>query len=206
MISVLVATLSFTVYGKGPHALFSSGLYGIMPPGMYSKLLKPLSNEYSLILSNGGAPVIKERVEEFCEDKSVNEFTYIAHSSFDHRILSLNECKNAVLIDPISLPTTSFENRVIRPTIPVQIIKCKYSYKQWNKRPFILPGFETHFYGDLINLKLLSSGHVDVLDDVWAEVGSKLGIDSLSKHEGDVLKIREEVRQTILDTIISYKI
>lgn len=205
---LITNVFSLLIHGNGPHVLFSSGLYGIMPHEMYSNFLKPLKKNNSLILSQSFRPVIKEYVEEFCFKNNINELKYIAHSSFDHRILSMDICKQAYLIDPISLPTNIFNNRIVRTNIPVNIIKCKYSYLNWNEKPFILPGFETHFYGNNINVNVIESGHVDILNDEWSCIGSVLGIDSVTNfldinenYNYESSLIKKNIRENVLDIL-----
>ena len=170
---------SYIVVGKGPYIVFSSGLYGIMPPSGYSTFIKMLQDEYSIILSPHLKPTLKKDLETYCKKKNIEEFIYISHSSFDHTILESQLCKKAFLMDPVSLPEFFLKNRRVYTYLPTSIIKFKFTYKNDKTNPFILPGFSTFIKGKNVETFTFNAGHIDILDDVWADLGRTFRIYSM---------------------------
>jgi len=109
----------------------------------------------------------------------IKDFTFVSHSSFDHTILESNFCKEAFLIDSVSLPEFPLKNRRIYTRLPTTVIKCKFSYKNNKTNPFILPGFSTRVKGTYIKQIELYAGHIDILDNFWANLGRTFRIYSM---------------------------
>ena len=196
---IFLVLTSFILSGKGPVTVFSSGLYGTMPSNAYSLFLNDLSKDYSVVTTKSFKPVLKKDVEEYCLEMKIDEFIFVSHSSFDHTILESKLCKKAFLLDPVSLPEFPFENRRVQTDTSTNIIKCKFSYKNKKTNPFILPGFSTNIKGSDIKLFELEAGHIDILDNFWADLGRTFRIYSMydkSKH----LK-RSNFRKSVIDII-----
>lgn len=195
---IYLITTGFTIIGKGPMAVFSSGLYGIMPPKAYSLFLNNLMNDHTIIISPKLKPTLKNELETYCEQMKISEFVFISHSSFDHTILDSKFCKKAFLLDPVSLPRFFFKNRKVTTAIPTTVIKSEFSYKNNKTNPFILPGFSTNIQGDIKTYKLVA-GHIDILDDFWANLGRRFRIYSM--YDNNKKSKRSEFRAYVSNII-----
>tara|TARA_B100001989_G_C24547461_1_gene471931 strand:+ start:761 stop:1372 length:612 start_codon:yes stop_codon:yes gene_type:complete len=199
--TIFTLLTSFTITGKGPVTVFSSGLYGFMPPKTYSFFVEELTKDYSVLTTRNFSPMLKKNVERYCNQMEIKEFIFVSHSSFDHTILESKFCKEAFLIDPVSLPEFPLRNRRIYTDIPTTIIKCKYSYNNHKTNPFILPGFSTHIEGDDIKLFDLEAGHIDILDNFWANLGRRFRIYSM--YDEDETLQRSKFRKYVVNIIKS---
>ena len=200
MFNVIFPILSsFILTGKGPVTVFSSGLYGTMPSNAYSLFLKDLSKDYSVITAKSFRPVLKKDVEEYCLKMKINEFIFVSHSSFDHTILESKLCKKAFLVDPVSLPEFPFENRRVQTNTSTNIIKCKFSYNNKKTNPFILPGFSTSIKGSDVQLFEFEAGHIDILDNFWADLGRTFRIYSMYDKNKNLK--RSNFRKSVVNII-----
>ena len=138
---------------------------------MYNDFLKLLKPHFTIILPNG-KPLMESHFDEIVETLNVDKVGLLSHSSFDYRILEKSNVEGAICIDPVSLPSSfSFTNvspQHISPHCKTMIIKTNKS--QESNIPFIPYGFNLEVESkDLVEYPMI--GHVDLLDDMWANVG-----------------------------------
>lgn len=214
-----------TVYGNGPPVLFSTGLYGTIPPFLYSNIINKLKKKLTIITINSLQPLTPHDVIDLTETINVDSVSFLSHSSFNPKILELDKINNAVLVDPIVVPSlnfTSFFNKFglnyfdnynnINIEYPIIIIKSEKLYKS----KFDLPSWqELNINGDLENIIYDDVGHPDILDDNWAEFakntnfwGTATGKTMKFKewkynNQNTLPKIREKYRQFVTESLIN---
>jgi hypothetical protein len=197
MLSLITATLTFwgspkidlssgakaTLIGKGPPVVFSTGLFGSMPTFLYSDLFKDLKKNVTIVSID--RPFIStETLEEVCEALGVNEVGFMAHSSFDSRVLTSPRLRCAVLCDPIVLPhvtgfgfqSNPFQSPSIDVAGPVLDIRAERSY---NADAIQIP-IPVYLAPEPVDgskwsvMTMFGIGHADLLDDRWADLGANL--------------------------------
>jgi len=219
-----------TIYGNGPPVLFSTGLYGTIPPFIYSNIINKLKKKLTIITINSIQPLTPFDVIDLTDTINVDSVSFLSHSSFNPKILELDKINNALLVDPIIVPSLNFttifnnygfnyfnsnnnnNNNNIKIDYPMIIIKSEKLYKS----KLDLPSWqELNVNGDLENIIYDDVGHPDILDDTWAELakntnfwgtatGKTMKFKEWKYNNLNTLpKIREEYRQFVTETLIN---
>lgn len=159
------------VSGDGPPVVFSSGLFGQTPPWMYSRFLTDLAKNLTVVRVPGGVKL--HDVAEVADKLAVDRVGFVAHSSFDAKILTSDRVERAVVCDPICIPGTGG----VRVNVPTLAIEADLLYNsgklpEFNRLQLYGPLLETHTTYDV--------GHTDILDNAVAELAKASGLwDSL---------------------------
>ena len=217
-----------TIYGNGPPVLFSTGLYGTIPPFLYSNIINKLKKKLTIITINSIQPLTPFDVIDLTDTINVDSVSFLSHSSFNPKILELDKINNALLVDPIIVPSFNFttifnnygfnylnsnnNNNNIKIDYPMIIIKSEKLYKS----KLDLPSWqELNVNGDLENIIYDDVGHPDILDDTWAELakntnfwgtatGKTMKFKEWKYNNLNTLpKIRKEYRQFVTETLIN---
>lgn len=175
---------SHTLVGTGKPLLLSSGLYGTMPSFMYNTLIQKLKKEFTLILPNG-RPILTETIDELCDALGAQSIVVLAHSSVDHRIFTNPSVQAAVCIDPVAIPSMqslikgTLTCQTIIPECDVLVIRTQRS--QESDLPFIPDGFDLNVDTER-DIVYEDIGHADMLDKMWADVATSIGIQGLTEY------------------------
>jgi hypothetical protein len=173
------------LYGTGSPVLFSPGLFGSMPDFFYGNLITELKKNNTIITINGFSPISKNTIEEICDTLKVDKIGYIGHSSFNPEILDNSKyINNALLIDPINIPSFNFNdgfnNRKINSDFPITIIKAKKLYYSSRSLPkWQYPIFKKKVYEEYYE----DVGHPDILDNFWADIAKTLNLWDMAERE-----------------------
>lgn len=164
-----------SLHGGGPPVVFSSGLFGLMPRRIYSKLFQKLKADVTLVVLDDASPVTVETVEKVADVLGVEEVGFLSHSSFDGRILESHRVRTAVLCDPVTVPTLSAvggvqldKRKVDRASLDALVIKAAHTYDGVEGTP--IPDYLLPNLASCREITFPGVGHADVLDDTWAEV------------------------------------
>ena len=125
-----------TLNGRGPPVLFSTGLFGTMPQQFYTQFIKSLKHNVTVITLDGVMPITPKDITDLADSLKVDSLTYVGHSSFNPHLLETDRINNALLIDPIVIPTldingllsgglNNIDSRTITLDYPVVIIKSE---------------------------------------------------------------------------------
>tara|TARA_Y100000748_G_scaffold302099_1_gene303628 strand:+ start:1103 stop:1918 length:816 start_codon:yes stop_codon:yes gene_type:complete len=167
-----------TLNGRGPPVLFSTGLFGTMPQQFYNELIKNIKHNLTVVTFDGAMPITPKDVIDLADSLKVDSLAYIGHSSFNPEILETDRINNALLIDPIVLPSldvngilsgglSNIEGKTVSLDYPVVIIKSEKLYQS----KLDLPTWqELQINGDVQNEVYDGVGHPDILDDTWANL------------------------------------
>lgn len=170
-----------TVKGKGSPVLFSPGLFGTMPSFMYGALLREMRNHVSVVTLDGVSPVTRDKFDAVADALRVDTLGFLSHSSFDVNVLRSPHLHRAVLADPIVFPTLGgvFPNPVW--TSPSVDLSCDvltfHSELAYERGDPPIPSFLEPVPIDparWTNVTMHGVGHVDLLDDVWSDLGVRL--------------------------------
>ena len=211
-----------TLYGSGPPVVFSSGLYGSMPKFLYNDLFRKMGKNVTLVKLD--RPFVNaEGLEEVVTALGVDKVGFMAHSSFDANVLTSSFLKSAVLCDPIVFPSFS-QFSVASPAVdiecPVLNLRAERSYNVVDSPP--IPDFLAPVPVDdsqWQSITLQGVGHADILDDAWADMGSRFfpwlngplppsrPFESWSlsnSKEADIKKIRDDYRSQVATLAIEH--
>lgn len=170
-----------SLIGTGPPVIFSPGLYGTMPRQIYSKFLDQLKKNITLISFNDLSPITSKDIDDVSNSIMVDSVGFISHSSFDINILSSNKINKAIMYDPITNPQFGFRGFIQKPieiNYPSLIIRAKKAYNTKVPIPTFL---EPNIQGKSLDIIYDNVGHIDILDDYWADLAKKYGFwDSLN--------------------------
>lgn len=140
LLHVLFASaMSFPAMSAQPprNVIFSSGLYGSMPPAMYTDFLGALRKRNIHVLTVEYPGVVNvASVERVCREWTkknggTGRFGLLAHSSFDEGLLRLPCIRSAMLCDPVTLPRAGFgrvQPAVIDTSKPVMVTCAVHTY------------------------------------------------------------------------------
>lgn len=165
-----------SLHGTGPPVLFSSGLFGLMPRRIYTRLFEELTKNVTMVVLNDAAPVTAAVVRDVADTLAVDRLGFFSHSSMDVDILRSDRIGKAVLCDPVVMPSVTFEeglsSSVVDADCPVLVWKAEKTYDpSFTPIPdFLMPRFSAH---DPIVRIFSDVGHADLLDDPWAELGQR---------------------------------
>ena len=112
-----------TLQGNGPPVLFSAGLFGTMPPAIYSELFKKMKKNVTLVTVDGTQMISADLTKRVSNALGVEKIGFFSHSSFDLDILRSEHIHKAVLCDPIVIPSMS---AMPLSSLPVRISSCQY--------------------------------------------------------------------------------
>ena len=186
-----------TLNGRGPPVLFSPGLFGTMPPQFYSELIQNLKKNVTVVTFNGVLPIMPKDVFDLADSLKVDTLTYVGHSSFNPEILQSDRINNAVLIDPIVIPSLDFNGvlngglnaidaKSIDVDYPVLVVKSEKLYES----KLDLPTWqELQINGDVQNEIYDGVGHPDLLDDTWANIAKST--DLWGTAQGEMMPFNE---------------
>jgi hypothetical protein len=170
-----------SLFGKGPPVVFSSGLFGLMPRRLYGDLFKKMTKDVTFVVLNDVAPVTSDIVDDIADTLAVERVGFFSHSSIDGNILKNDRVHMAVICDPVMIPSVEmptmqgmeFKSPSIDNKFPVLVIKAEKAYDPSVSTPipeFLGPRFEN----EQREIIATDVGHADLLDDFWAELGTKL--------------------------------
>ena len=169
-----------SLHGQGPPVVFSSGLFGLMPRFLYGDLFQKMTKEVTLVVLNDAAPVTSDIVDDIANTLAVERVGFFSHSSIDSNILTNNDRVHmAVLCDPVVFPAmkfasiggVEFTSPAVENDYPVLVIKAGKAYNPKVSTPipdFLGPDFENEQREIIVD----EVGHADLLDDMWAEMGT----------------------------------
>ena len=164
-----------SLFGTGPPVLFSSGLFGVMPRRLYTKLFRILQSDLTIAVVNDVSPVTASTVTEVADALAVDTIAFLSHSSIDSDILASNRIQRAVLCDPVVLPRFSpleggFAPPATVPEFATKVVRASMAYESPSGIPeLISPRLENADVRDFEGM-----GHADLLDDTWADLGSQV--------------------------------
>ena len=174
----LTSGRSVTLSGKGPPVVFSPGLFGVMPHQGYSKLLKRLHKKMTIITFNDVLPMMRNDIEDITNELNIQSVGFLSHSSFNPQILTSDFIEKAFLCDPVSLPRINFgglENVNVETSCPIKVVQASKTQTPKTKEP--IPEFNIPDFGDMTTIEQYDNiGHLDILDDFWADLFLKIGV------------------------------
>ena len=201
--------------GSGPPLLFSPGLFGTMPPFIYSDFLNKLKNNLTIITFDDFLPINDKDIYEITDTLCVDSIAYVSHSSFNPKILESERINRAILFDPICLPTLtpfSVNNQEINVPFPTLVVKAERLY---DSEPS-LPNWQSpKLNGNITEIKYDNMGHPDILDDFWANFAKTNGFWDTTNGEiqpfqdwkydkNSLRKIRDEYRDYLSKTSLDF--
>jgi len=193
MLDILIFSISFfnpSVYlkggrkvnlqGSGPPILFSTGLFGTIPSFLYSNFKKELSKNCTLITIDDFRPVNRQLIDSVSDELSVERIGFLAHSLFDKNILESNRIQNAVLLDPITIPTVGFmtlQQHEIHSECPTLVIRSNKRSNVKSIPIYLKPNIPC----EESSYSYVSS--FDLFDDVWANLALNFGSSTVGTSE-----------------------
>lgn len=209
-----------TLVGNGPPVVFSSGLFGTMPSQIYSSFINEIKNNVTIITFNDFGTVNKNDFEDVVNSLGVSKAGFISHSTFDTDVLTSEYLTGAVLCDPIVIPKINifnFQNNYINNKSPTLAIKASKTYNS----DFSVPDFQIPMMtNDYSEETYPDVGHVDILDDFWANIGLKTNFwegptgnkvnfenwdkNILKSNQKNSKKIRETYRKFIAHKVMKF--
>ena len=211
-----------TLNGRGPPVLFSTGLFGTMPQQFYNEVIKNLKHNVTVVTLDGIMPIMPKDIIDLADTLKVDTITYVGHSSFNPDLLETDRINNALLIDPIVIPSldingilsgglNNIEGRSVTVDYPVVVIKSEKLYQS----KLDLPTWqELKINGDVQSEIYDGVGHPDILDDTWANVAKSTDLWGTAQGQTMTFKewkydtkntipsIRKEYRQYVSNKIL----
>ena len=176
----LQSGLQISLHGQGPPVLFSSGLYGLMPRRIYSRLFSELSKNLTMVVLDSVAPVRADLLDDICSTIRSDDIGLFAHSSLDMELLRSDRVRSAVLCDPVVYPSVQFlphpgvTSPLVARDIPMLILKAEQTYSVTSGGTafpdFLIPTGPS----DTSERVFDKMGHADLLDDTWAELAPRV--------------------------------
>ena len=209
-----------TLNGNGPPVVFSSGLFGTMPSQFYSSFINEIKKNMTVVTFNDFGIVNKKDFEDVVESLGVTEAGFVSHSTFSPDVLSSEYLSGAVLCDPIILPKITLfggQSNLIKSNAATLAIKAEKTYDS----EFSVPDFQIPMMTNDYSEEIYSDvGHIDILDDFWANIGmqtnfwqgptsEKITFKSWNKNKintgkTNIKKIRETYRKFIASKISNF--
>ena len=209
-----------TLNGNGPPVVFSSGLFGTMPAQFYSSFINEIKKNMTVVTFNDFGLVNKKDFEDVVDTLGVTEAGFVSHSTFSPEVLSSDYLSGAVLCDPIILPKINLfggQSNLIKSNAATLAIKAEKTYES----EFSVPDFQIPMMTNDYSEEIYSDvGHIDILDDFWANVGmqtnfwqgpssEKISFKSWNKNKlntgkTNIKKIRETYRKFIASKISNF--
>ena len=181
-----------SISGSGPPLVFSTGLYGMMPPRLYSKFLNEIKRNFSVVtIDTPSRPLLLSDVECAADTIGCHRIGFMSHSSFDFEILGSDRIEKAVVFDPVAIPQISYgslDSRHIEPVCPTLLLLSEFATQSEN--PFILPGFDLQVgTNDVYHLDNI--GHCDILDPTWASLANRIGIRGMERFSKKQMNFKD---------------
>ena len=211
-----------TLNGRGPPILFSTGLFGTMPQQFYNELIKNLKHNVTLVTLDGVMPIMPKDIIDLADSLKVDTITYVGHSSFNPHLLETDRINNALLIDPIVIPSldingvlsgglNNIDGTSITVDYPVVVIKSEKLYQS----KLDLPTWQELQINGHVQSEIYDAvGHPDILDDTWANLAKSTDLWGTAQGEtmsfkewkydnkNTVPSIRKEYRQYVSNKIL----
>lgn len=195
--------IKVTWQGCGPPVLFATGLRNLMPSTGYSQLLRILRQDMKVI--HYGQGLLDNAILQYISDTYADgdKISYIGHSSLSPSIVQSKLIDRAVLLDPSAIPSgydikmQKWTAQHIRPSCDVLVIDAEYTM-----RTFIPDGFNLMVRGASRHTSF-GVGHVDILDDFYANTCHQLGIRGCS-FRSDARSIRARYRKDVADRAVCF--
>lgn len=164
---------SISLHGTGSPIVFSSGLFGLMPRRIYTRLMERLSANATIVVVDDAVPVTSALVDDVATTIGVDRVGFFAHSSMDADILSSHRVHSAVLCDPVVLPTVEsiVGTRRFDPPFPVLKVQSELAY---TVEPVGIPEYISPHIAQCRSTIIRGVGHADLLDDTWADLGPRV--------------------------------
>ena len=166
---------TITLEGKGPPVIFSTGLYNTMPRFLYTKLLRDMKRNSTIIGTSG--PINKGTISDIADAIGVERVALMSHSSFLPEVLTSSRLCSAVLCDPITLPRVGWDGMLaeeIYNECPVLSIFAKNAF---DGADVPVPGFNQPLLGGECTEYIIDNvGHPDILDDWCARLAEWTGL------------------------------
>ena len=190
MFSILFSAVSFftpsarlangekiSLIGKGAPVVFSTGLFDTMPHNIYSDFVSKLKKHMTVVVREQWSPMDRSTLKMISDALAVDQVGLIAHSSFDPAIIDEHACK-VFLMDPIAFPSWApgrgFTQSVTKGDIdaPIQVAHAALAYDGETPIPDYLEPEIADSKSPILLYK--NVGHVDILDDTWADIGTRM--------------------------------
>ena len=202
--------------GTGPPVVFCSAINGRVPYFMYSNFINCLKNNMTVVLPNT-KEMMPETIEEISKVLNVQKVGFISHSMVNPDILTSEYIEKAVCIDPLSLPHISFpfqiETTSIKPKFDTLVMNTQESFFLSNPMIDLKLLVE-----DASNIQYENFGHMDIMDDFWANNAKKFGFKGTNDFNLDEMQSfenwkftkhkkqnnRENFRQIICHDLVSH--
>lgn len=164
-------------YGRGPPVVFSSGLFGMMPRRLYTRLFRNLKQRATLVVLDDVAPVTAQVVSDVADTLGVDAVGFFSHSSIDASILDSPRVHRAVICDPVVLPEVDMTGLTpvsASGTVPTLVLRAGMAYDDVAGSVGIPEIISPSFDAPVIEETYEGVGHADMLDDTWAELGPRV--------------------------------
>lgn len=201
--------------GIGPPMLFSPGLFGTMPPFLYSNFLNNFKKNLTVITFKDFNSINSNDITDLTRALSVDSISYLSHSSFNPEILENPNINSAVLLDPICVPEISpfgVSRKEIYINFPLLQIKAE---KLYNNQPKLPEWQRPEFKGNISEIIYNEVGHPDILNDNWANFakvngfwdttdGVKQTFENWKLNTNSIKKVRKDYRNYLSEKIINF--
>lgn len=168
--------------GKGPPVVFSSAFNGRLPSFMYSNFLNHMKQNVTVVLPNT-REITSDGIKEIANALNVKRVGFVSHSSINPDILSSKFIERAVCIDPKAFPNIfDPSSQFVKPKMNVLVINTHESYFSFIDERFKL------IVQDSSQKNYEEIGHVDILDDVWANAGRRVGFKGIGDFDTNAPK------------------
>ena len=163
-----------SLFGNGPPTMFSSGLFGLMPRRLYTRLFTELMPRTTLVVLNDARPVTRPTLEEAADALGADTLGFFSHSAIDGSILASPRVERAVVCDPVVVPRIPFlpppsPPALLPPPVPTLVLRAGQAYDADVPIPdFLFPMAKEARVETFPNM-----GHADLLDDAWADLGPR---------------------------------
>lgn len=206
------------VGNRGPPVVFQTGLFGTIPRFMYREFTDALEERLTLVHPQrsvlGG-----EELEQIADAIGVEKVGLISHSSVAPSLITSPRVERSVLLDPVIFPAgfnpfgDGLLARRVRGSAPTRILRAGRSTNR-----FIPESFEV----DVAEAEVVvfdEAGHSDVLNDMYADAGSRMGIVGLAERglelapfwewslgpkRADVRSRRRDYRAALVEAAVSF--
>lgn len=180
--------------GTGPPVVFCSAINGRLPYFMYSNFINCLKQNMTVVLPNT-KEMMPETIEEISKVLNVEKVGFISHSMVNPVILTSEYIEKAVCIDPLSLPHISFplqiETTSIRTKFDTLVINTQESFFLSNPMIDLKLSVE-----DASNMQYENYGHMDIMDDFWANYAKNFGFKSTNDFDSEEMQSFENWKFT----------
>lgn len=168
---------SVRLTGQGPPVVFSPGLHGRMPLGLYGELIGALKPHVTVITATDFQPMTADDVVDIADAITADKVSFLGHSYFDASVLASARVHRAVICDPVTIPSVrllgGFEPIEVRAECDTLFIKADKSY---TSSKYALPDYLTpRVTGPLSECTMKGAGHIDLLDDAWSNWARGVG-------------------------------